>query len=73
MMQDSALVCFCFGHTAAAVRAARREDGSNEIVEAVTEACRQGLGRCAERNPSGRCCLGQLRAIAGEAPRACCE
>jgi hypothetical protein len=56
-------VCYCFEHTAAAVLAASRTDGSNGIVEAIVEACRQGLDRCEQTNPQGRCCLGNVRAL----------
>ena len=56
-------VCYCFEHTAAAVLAATRTDGSNSIVDEVMEACRGGLDRCEETNPQGHCCLGNVRAL----------
>jgi hypothetical protein len=66
-------VCFCFGHTAADILAGVRADGTNAIVESITDACRRGLGRCEQQNPSGKCCLGEVRAIAAMPARACCQ
>jgi hypothetical protein len=66
------IVCFCFGHTAADVAAGGRSDGSNAVVESITDACRRGLGRCAQTNPSGRCCLGEIRALVAAPVRHCC-
>jgi hypothetical protein len=65
-------VCFCFSHTAADILAGARADGSNAIVDSITDACRRGLGRCEQQNPSGKCCLGDVRALAGTAARKCC-
>lgn len=64
-------VCYCFGHTVAEVIAATRPDGSNAIVEAITDACRRGVDRCDETNPRGRCCLGNVRALLGREPVCC--
>ncbi len=70
-------VCYCFGHSVGDVLAARVA-GDNEIVQAITMACRRGLDRCEETNPQGRCCLGNVRAVAkvappGEASPPCCS
>lgn len=68
------LVCYCFEHSVGAVEAAQRDDGSNSIVEAITAACRSGLDRCEETNPQGRCCLGNVRAVAKVPDRSsCCD
>lgn len=64
-------VCYCFGHSAADVASATRENGSNRIVDDITKACRQGLDRCEETNPQGRCCLGNVRGVARVAPANC--
>ena len=58
------LVCYCFSHSVADVRAAQRESG-NAIVASITAACRQGQDRCDQTNPQGRCCLANVRAVAG--------
>lgn len=57
------IVCFCFGHSEAALLAATREDGSNRIEDEIRDACRRGLDRCATTNPAGRCCLGAVRKL----------
>jgi hypothetical protein len=56
-------VCYCFEHSVADVIAAIRPDGSNSIVDEITEACRHHLDRCEETNPQGRCCLGNVRSV----------
>lgn len=66
-------VCYCFGHSVGEVLAATRDDGSNAIVDEITDACRRGLDRCEETNPQGRCCLGNLRGLVdARAGAACC-
>ena len=58
-------VCYCFGYSVQDVLAAEDVTGSdNTVIAAITKACRQGLDRCAETNPEGRCCLGNVRAVA---------
>ncbi len=66
-------VCYCFDHSVADVLAAQREDGSNRIVDEITEACRRGLDRCEETNPQGRCCLGNVRGLlrTSSGPQSC--
>ncbi len=56
-------VCYCFKHSVSEVLAAARPDGSNAIVDEITKACRQGLDRCEQSNPQGRCCLGNVRGL----------
>jgi hypothetical protein len=34
------------------------------IIEDIEEQCRQGLDRCEVANPQGRCCLGNVKAVA---------
>ncbi|MGH1348784.1 MAG: putative iron-sulfur cluster-binding metallochaperone [Nannocystales bacterium] len=63
-------VCYCFDHSVEDVVAAKRADGSNAIVESITAACRAGLDRCEETSPQGRCCLGNVRAVAKAPPQA---
>lgn len=67
-------VCYCFEHSVADVVDAHQDDGTNRIVDEITDACRRGLDRCEETNPQGRCCLGNARGLVrgGVAPK-CCE
>lgn len=57
------LVCFCFGHTVAAVAQDAVINGESAIKAAITEACRSGLDACALKNPEGVCCLGNVAAV----------
>ena len=55
--EDSSIpVCYCFGHTLAAVRNARDRSISND-VRAEVEA---GHCACEVKNPKGACCLGDI-------------
>ena len=50
-------VCFCFGHTAAAIAADLAEHGRSTIKESVKAAVAGGLCACEHLNPAGTCCL----------------
>lgn len=54
-------ICFCFGHSAEDLRA------RPVIREEIKTACRRGEDRCAETNPQGSCCLGNVAAVLREA------
>ena len=50
-------VCFCFGHTAAAIAADLAQYGRSTIKESVKDAVAGGLCACEHLNPAGACCL----------------
>lgn len=54
-------VCYCFGYTEENI--AREIDGTGEstVVEWITERVRAGDCACEYKNPTGRCCLGDVR------------
>ena len=54
---ESALVCYCFGHTAGTVIASRRAALVSSAVRIEVEA---GHCACEVKNPKGTCCLGDL-------------
>ncbi len=56
-------VCYCFDHTVEEIEADVAATGTSQIPDAITEKCRQGLDRCAETNPQGSCCLGNVRRV----------
>ena len=59
-------LCYCFGYTFEDVeRDATRSEPT--VARSIVEKCRQGLDRCEETNPSGKCCLGDVRAAFKEA------
>lgn len=52
-------VCYCFGYSAQDI--AR---DPHRVSEDIKERCRRGEDRCAETNPQGSCCLGNVLGIA---------
>lgn len=57
------LVCFCFQHSVVAVEEDVGAGGVSAIEESIRAACRDGLDDCERKNPRGRCCLGNVRAV----------
>ncbi len=60
-------VCYCFGHTAAAVQKEVRSKGASRILEDIKGRCAQGLDACEPNNPQGSCCLGNVQRLVREA------
>ncbi len=54
-------VCYCFDHTVEEIEADVASTGTSRIPDEIAEKCRRGLDRCAETNPQGSCCLGNVR------------
>ena len=59
---DDVMVCYCFGHTLGAIRAATGEFAM-AIVENINAGIQAGQCACDLRNPQGSCCLGNVRAL----------
>jgi len=58
------LLCYCFRHTAESVREEIVARGRSTVPERITEEVQAGHCSCEVKNPSGRCCLGDVnRAI----------
>jgi hypothetical protein len=53
-------LCYCFGHTAASVRDEIVATGRSTVAERITAEVQAGNCSCETRNPSGRCCLGEV-------------
>ena len=62
------LVCFCFLHRRAEVEAEARA-GTDRIFTAIREQVRAGNCACDVRNPTGCCCLGDVRSAMDRATR----
>ena len=57
-------LCYCFGHTAESVEEEIVARGRSTVPETITEEVQAGNCSCEVKNPSGRCCLGDVnRAI----------
>jgi len=47
-------ICFCFGYSAADIRADVRAHGHSTIMARILSEKKGGGCRCAEKNPKGR-------------------
>lgn len=58
--KQTGLLCYCFGHSWESLKAEWAATGRLDSVEAIRAAIKEGRCRCAEMNPSGTCCLGEV-------------
>jgi len=58
--KPTGLLCYCFGHSPESLKAEWVATGRLDSVEAIRTALKEGRCRCAELNPSGTCCLGDV-------------
>jgi len=65
--QPARLVCYCFGHTVAAIQREVEATGTSGIAADIREKCAQGLDQCSRTNPEGKCCLGNVQRVVREA------
>lgn len=56
------LVCYCFEHTREDIQREYRQQGESLIEASIREQVSQGACSCEVKNPTGRCCLGDVRA-----------
>ncbi len=55
------LVCYCFLHRKAGIDQQLRETGETGVLESIKDEVRAGNCACEVRNPSGKCCLGEVQ------------
>ncbi len=55
------LLCYCFGHSVEDVEEELARTGSTTVVERIRSEIKAGNCACESRNPSGRCCLGEVQ------------
>lgn len=58
--EDPIPVCYCFGHSRGSVWREIEETGKSTVVESIKAAVQEGRCECDIRNPSGKCCLGEV-------------
>jgi hypothetical protein len=58
--EDPIPLCYCFGFSVADVRREIAETGRSTLAARITAGVRAGNCACETRNPSGRCCLGEV-------------
>jgi hypothetical protein len=59
--EDPIPLCYCFDFTRAHVRREVAETGGSTIPDRIDAEIRAGRCACERKNPSGACCLGDVR------------
>lgn len=54
-------VCYCFEYTWERIFDEIRTTGESTALAFITEKVKNGLCECEIKNPSGRCCLGEVK------------
>ena len=57
---DPIPLCYCFGFDESHLREEISKTGSTTVPERISRLIREGLCSCDVRNPSGKCCLGDV-------------
>src|SRR5712691_6723698 len=60
---DPIPICYCFGFTRQDIWDEIHETGKSTVAERITTEVEAGQCACEVRNPSGRCCLGDITRI----------
>ena len=55
------LVCYCFLHRKADLGRQLSETGETDVFASIKEEVQAGNCACEVRNPSGKCCLGEVQ------------
>jgi hypothetical protein len=53
-------ICYCFGFTRQDIRDEIRETGKSTVAERIAAEIKAGNCACEFKNPSGKCCLGEI-------------
>ena len=56
-------VCYCFNHSAAAIKKDVEQAGTSTVSVSFRESCKNGLVDCEKNTPQGSCCLGNVTRI----------
>ena len=67
---DPIPVCYCFGFTRKDIENEIAASGRSTVVERISAEVKQGNCACEVKNPSGKCCLGNVTRIVREHIRA---
>ena len=66
------ILCYCFQLRRCDVQAELERSGRTNIIARITSEVKAGNCACEVRNPSGKCCLGEVRAEVEEIHRVSC-
>lgn len=58
--EDLIPLCYCFGFDERDARREIRDTGRCSIPQRISALIRRGMCACVEKNPSGKCCLGEV-------------
>lgn len=61
--EDPIPVCYCFNWTKDMILDQIKNTGTSTVVEEITARVRSGECQCEIKNPSGRCCLGEVKRV----------
>jgi hypothetical protein len=67
---DPIPVCYCFGFTRKDIEGEIAETGGSTVAERITAEVKAGRCACEVKNPSGKCCLGDIARAVQDAKRA---
>jgi len=67
---DPIPVCYCFGFTRKDIQREIAETGRSTVAGRITGEVKAGNCACEVKNPSGKCCLGDVTRAAQDALRA---
>lgn len=59
-IEDPLLVCYCFGFTRQDIGDEIRRTGKSTVAKRITAEVEAGRCACEVKNPSGKCCLGEV-------------
>lgn len=59
-------LCFCFGHTFKEIKKEIKTKGETDIAERIAERVKLKSCACEVKNPSGRCCLSEIKKVIKE-------
>jgi Zinc binding domain len=59
-------ICYCFDHTIGSARSEIQATGRSTVAAQITKEIKAGNCACVVKNPSGRCCLGEVDKVVKE-------
>jgi hypothetical protein len=67
---DPIPICYCFGFTRKDIEDEIAASGRSTVAERISAEVKQGNCACEVKNPSGKCCLGDVTRIVRDHMRA---
>lgn len=69
--EDPIPICYCFGHTRASAWEEIERTGKSTVLASIQREVKAGRCECEVKNPSGKCCLGDVTRVVQEGLRRC--